>query len=105
MLFVSYPIGEATGTRRSCSQPRAEARSRGAAGAERSELALDGDAGSVASRRDRGACDHAAATVTRKREHPGIRAIVDEVEGVKARLVDGKDLRGRPRKAHLAGTG
>src|SRR5690606_18727828 len=70
MLFVSCPIGEATGTRRSCSQPRAEARSRGAAGAERSELALDGDASSVASRRDRGACDHAAATVTRKREHP-----------------------------------
>ena len=70
MLFVSSPIGEATGTRRSCSPPRAEARSRGGAAAERSELALEGAAGSVASRRERGARDHAAETVTRKREHP-----------------------------------
>ena len=44
MLFVSSPIGEATGTRRSCSPPRAEARSRGGAAAERSELALEGAA-------------------------------------------------------------
>ena len=31
--------------------------------------------------------------------------IVDRVEDAKARLVDGKDVRGRPRESHLARTG
>jgi len=44
---------------------------------ERSELALDGVAGTVASRRERGARDHATETATRKHEHPVLRAIAD----------------------------
>ena len=84
--------------RHRCSPPRREARSRGAAGAERSELALDGAAARVASgRHPRG---HAAEPITRTREEPdfetSLGATASDLEGLFRRLLqagsDAEDL-------------
>jgi hypothetical protein len=76
-VLASFPMRAARALpqrRDSCQLPRAEARSRGAEGAERSELAPDGAAGTVASRRERerGARDHAAAAITQMRSYASI---------------------------------